>query len=142
MDKQKDFEKGWEEYMAKKKQEIEELGQDIYDNCPDLCENGCGGKPCYKCIAESLHNDGYRKIPKNAVVLTKKEFEFMCVDTKAVREKEVKQARKETAEKILNELYVQFSADYLVGLRNEYKDWKYADLIKRYAKSVGVEIKE
>ena len=49
---------------------------------------------------------------------------------------------KETAEKILNELYVQFSADYLVGLRNEYKDWKYADLIKRYAKQFGVEIKE
>lgn len=47
---------------------------------------------------------------------------------------------KETAEKILNELYVQFSADYLIGLRNEYKDWKYADLIKRYAKQFGVEV--
>ena len=56
--------------------------------------------------------------------------------------RKIQEARKETAEKILNELYVQFSADYLVGLRNEYKDWKYADLIKRYAKQFGVEIKE
>ena len=70
MDKAKDFEKGFEEYKAKKKQEIEELGQDIYDNCPDLCENGCGGKPCYKCIAEALHRDNYRKIPEDSVVLT------------------------------------------------------------------------
>lgn len=54
----------------------------------------------------------------------------------------VEKTKKETAEKILNELYVQFSADYLVGLRNEYKDWKYADLIKRYAKSIGIQIKE
>ena len=86
MDKAKDFEKGFEEYKAKKKQEIEELGQDIYDNCPDLCENGCGGKPCYKCIAEALHRDNYRKIPEDAVVIEKSEYDKLrlladeCID--------------------------------------------------------------
>lgn len=85
MDKAKDFEKCFEEYKAKKKQEIEELGQDIYDNCPDLCENGCGGKPCYKCIAKALHRDNYRKIPENAVVLTREEYEKLKLFEERVR---------------------------------------------------------
>ena len=76
MDKQKDFEKDWEEHKAKEKKEIEELCQDIYDNCPELCENGCGGKPCYKCIAEALHRNNYRKIPENSVVLTREEQQY------------------------------------------------------------------
>jgi hypothetical protein len=104
MDKQRDFEKGWEEYKAKKKQEVEEIGQDIADICSDMALNCCGSTPCYACIAKRLERKGYRKIPENAVVLTREEFEFMCVDTKAVREEEVKQARKETAEKFAERL--------------------------------------
>ena len=103
MDKAKDFEKGFEEYKAKKKQEIEELGQDIYDNCPDLCENGCGGKPCYKCIAEALHRDNYRKIPENAVVLTREEYQMLNYFNHRGEEL-LKQERKETAEKLLNKV--------------------------------------
>ena len=114
MDKAKDFEKGFEEYKAKKKQEIEELGQDIYDNCPDLCENGCGGKPCYKCIAEALHRDNYRKIPEGAVVLTRKDREeFNELYRSALQRAEkweklcgikIKETRKETAEKFAERL--------------------------------------
>lgn len=102
MDKQRDFEKGWEEYKAKRKQEIEELGQDIYDNCPDLCENGCGGKPCYKCIAEALHRDNYRKIPENTVVLTREEwdkYQETQRDWNAIYFEGIDKTRKETAEK-------------------------------------------
>lgn len=61
--------------MKYKEKQIEELGQDIYDNCHELCENGCGGKPCYKCIAESLQHDGYRKLHGDSVVLSREEYE-------------------------------------------------------------------
>lgn len=64
MDKQKDFEKGWEEYKVKRKQEIEELESAIYDNYSDDT----------KFMATALYNAGYRKIPKNAVVLTREEY--------------------------------------------------------------------
>ena len=64
MDKQRDFEKGWEEYKAKKKQEVEEIGQDIADICSDMALNCCGSTPCYACIAKRLERKGYRKIPE------------------------------------------------------------------------------
>lgn len=64
-----------EELQKVKEKQIEELGQDIYDNCPELCEKGCGGKHCYKCIAESLQHDGYRKINENELVISKEEYE-------------------------------------------------------------------
>ena len=103
-----------------KQEQIEELGQDIYDNCPELCENGCGGKPCYKCIAESLQHDGYRKLPENSVVLSREDIKKYVKDciageetgldiinaliARAERYKEkAKQERKETAEKILKD---------------------------------------
>lgn len=78
MDKQaKDFEKGWEEHKAKKKQEIETLGQDIADICSDMALNCCGNTPCYACIAKRLERKGYRKITENAVVIPK---EISCYD--------------------------------------------------------------
>ena len=79
MDKQKDFEKGWEEYKAKCKKEVEELGQDIADICSDMALNCCGNTPCYACIAKRLERKGYRKINKNAVVLTRGEYEELQV---------------------------------------------------------------
>ena len=75
MDKQIDFEKGWEEYKAKKKQQLETLGQDIADICSDMALNCCGNTPCYACIAKRLERKGYRKIPENAVVLTREEYD-------------------------------------------------------------------
>ena len=81
-----------------KQKRIEELGQDIYDNCPELCENGCGGMPCYKCIAEALQRDGYRKIPEGAVVLTREEYDGLKLIAsnygKAIKETEIKTAEK------------------------------------------------
>lgn len=70
MDKQIDFEKGWEEYKAKSKQEIKEM--------IGIIQNAVGGcaEHWAKLIAEELHKNRYRKkeIPENAVVLTKEEW--------------------------------------------------------------------
>lgn len=67
MDKQKDFEKGWEEYKAKQKKEIKEM--------IGIIQNAVGCEERWaKWIAEELHKNHYRKIPENAVVLTKKEL--------------------------------------------------------------------
>lgn len=138
--------------MDKEKQ-IEELGQDIYDNCPDLCENGCGGKPCYKCIAESLQRDGYRKINENEVVISEEEYErllkeeTLCehlgndVDVKLryiyELEGKVAQERNETAEKILKD--IMFCIDINDCNKNE---MLILNLCKTLARQFGVEIKE
>ena len=51
--------------------------------------------------AEALYNAGYRKIPENAVVLTKEEY--IDLSRNYVRE-QIEQARKETAKEILSKL--------------------------------------
>ena len=102
MDKQRDFEKGWEEYKAKKKKAVEEIGQDIADICSDMALNCCGSTPCYACIAKRLERKGYRKTPENAVVLTREEYEWLtCCFGKfeEIMNDIKKSARKETAEK-------------------------------------------
>ena len=145
MDKAKDFEKGFEEYKAKKKQEIEELGQDIYDNCPDLCENGCGGKPCYKCIAEALHRDNYRKIPENAVVLTREEYVEsgdMYIDGKMEMQRyydevEIPKVKKETAEKFEKMALKEIKAisvkneEYLLEDESVYEDSSLENVLEK-----------
>lgn len=100
MDKKaKDFEKGWEEYKAKKQQEIKEMAQDIACGCVDLVESSCGDTPCYVCIARKLKDKNYRKIPENAVVLNQEEWAVLHNDyAKALYQKEVN-TRKETAGK-------------------------------------------
>lgn len=85
MDKAKDFEKGWEEYKAKKEQEIKEIAEVIcgcaspctledWDECDKMAD-------CVrvKKIAKALHLAGYRKIPENAVVLTREEYDELQI---------------------------------------------------------------
>ena len=55
----------------KELREIEESAQDIAVACPDKVDDGCNGTPCYACLAKSLYDNHYRKIPDGAVVLTK-----------------------------------------------------------------------
>lgn len=98
MDKQKDFEMGWEEYKAKSKQEIEEM----------ICiiQNAVGGcaEHLAKLIAEELHKNRYRKIHDGAVVILDEEMEdFAEMFAKSPQMQEVmygliKAWRKETAE--------------------------------------------
>lgn len=126
------------------KQMIEEIEENrvaelrlFYDFCK---YNGCEEKTaedCERCyfnkvyfrLAElegDIRKGKLKEIPENAVVLTREEFEFMCVDTKAVREEEVKQARKETAEKFAERLkacypeseYDEYDDVYVKNVRN------------------------
>ena len=58
-----------------KRQQVEEMAE-IIDDCTwvtdeDYCEN----ISCPKCNATRLYNAGYRKIPENAVVLTRENWE-------------------------------------------------------------------
>ena len=47
------------------------LANDINQHCPDLAENYCGDTHCTACLANALHNAGYRK---------QKEGEWISVD--------------------------------------------------------------
>ena len=46
--------------MSREKQ-IEEMGNDLAQHCPDLAENCCGASSCVSCLVRFLHNAGYRK---------------------------------------------------------------------------------
>lgn len=90
------------------KQIIEEIAQDIACGCVDLVESSCGDTPCYVCIARKLKDKNYRKIPKNAVVLTQEEWaEHNEMFAKAMYKKEIN-TRKETAEKFAEKLKCEF----------------------------------
>jgi hypothetical protein len=49
--------------------------------------------------AENLYNAGYRKIPENAVVLTREQYEKDLAIERELGERKASRARKETAEK-------------------------------------------
>jgi hypothetical protein len=100
-----------------KQKKIEEIGQDIADICSDMALNCCGSTPCYACIAKRLERKGYRKIPENAVVLTREEKEEyeslikLLIYDKPIKSriyefiKDIKdRIRKETAEKFAERL--------------------------------------
>ena len=100
MDKQRDFEKGLEEYKAKKKQEVENIAKEVY-------ENSQYSKVMSTEIARYIVKNNYRKIPKNAVVISKSEYN----DLKGLKKhfddffiKEIVETRKETAEKFAERL--------------------------------------
>ena len=99
MDKQKDFEKGFEEYKAKRKREIEEMIGIIQGVVGGCAEHWA------KLIAEELHKNRYRKSPENAVVLTREEYKAINLDNAVDMLREIqRQARKETAEKFAKRL--------------------------------------
>lgn len=91
MDKQKDFEKGWEDYKEKKKQEIEETEKDIVRSA-GLDVHG---------KARYLYDLGYRKIPKNAVVLTREELYEKLYNAGHNKQED----NKELAQKIYDDIF-------------------------------------
>ena len=95
--------------MDKQKQ-INEIADIIFEalNNKGRIANGEG----VDIISEALYNAGYRKIPENAVVLTREEFEWTtcCFGKFEEIMNDIKeQAREETAEKFALKL-----ADYFV----------------------------
>ena len=125
--------------------EIQKMQQEIFDSCAwRFSRHPEDYREVANDIGEDLYNLGYRNC-KDKVVLSMEEFDEFRKDRAEViflKKQITDQARKETAREILKELYLHFSADYLLGMRNEYKDWKYADFIKRYAQRYEVVIGE
>ena len=115
MDKAKDFEKGWEEYKAKKKQEVEEMYQDFLNF---KFQNSSPETFSHKGLFDHLHRAGYRKVPDGGCVLDKgqnQNFAKFVMGEKA-------KARKETAEKFAERL------KSLVAERNCNEDYDWEDV--------------
>lgn len=92
--------------------------------------------------AEALYNTGYRKLPEDSVVLSREEQEKILKATESRINKlkeQVKQERKETAEKI----YLQAKA-IVDATKHIVQDREYIhiDALKEIIKNCGVEIKE
>lgn len=107
-------------------QQIEEMAKHgCYDGCANGLRKFCDeydGKPCKNMvrIASGLYEQGYRKIDKDSVVLSREEQERILTATeKRIKElkKQILQARKETAEKILTEL-LDFVNGWFEGVEN------------------------
>lgn len=143
-----------------KEQQIEEIKQVLIKTCKrcrPFEEDYMQSK-----YAESLYNAGYRKIPEDAVVLTKVEYESLrqSLTQTTVRECELadrarallhecdilkidlEKARKDTAKAILNVLYfnLQNSVKGHIAKSNVY--YNVMDRIQEIAKNYGVEAEE
>lgn len=94
--------------------------------------------------AEALYNTGYRKIPKDSVVLSREEQERILTATeKRIKElkRQILQARKETAEKIFTELLKEKELIDL-GCGDGTYEYIAVDDLKDLAKQYSIEIKE
>lgn len=146
----------------KKQKQIEEIERDI----KKALEFDCSKSKCKTCkhknednceiplIADYLIEQGYRKLPKDSVVLTKEEYEVLanqyknleikysnlsdnyrlCKDANEVLKHNVVTTRKETAREVLNYLWKQRN---VIGQLMIFE----GDLIE-LAKQYGVEVEE
>ena len=124
------------------------------------CETCNHKKVCYDLLTNKDYNfKGYgclrycRDLIKDSIVISKEEYERLQSTIKRLRayDKErdiqlhanlISKTRKETAEKILKELYMHFNSDYLCGLRNPNKDSTAEGFVVRLAKQYGVDLGE
>ena len=98
----------------------------------------------FKWFAEALYNAGYRKIPKDNVVLSREEQERILTATeKRIKElkRQILQARKETAREILTEL-LDFVNGWFEGVENNDFGVEFNRISKDFAEKYGVKIKE
>jgi hypothetical protein len=96
---------------------VEEMAKGMCEHCIENEEFTCSiaPQPCVfaKTFAENLYNAGYRKIPEDAVVLTREEAEQVCgtvkahgellkylQEAKSVFEEEMKEAQKEFVKRL------------------------------------------
>lgn len=118
--------------------ELEELKQNLEDSVV-ITKREYDSLQCYK-----------NKVERTCVFFTVQEWDEFCDGDgelpKTVlitaKEQAYEKGSKETAEKILNELYMHFSADKLCGIANPNKNYNSAKVVSRLAKQFGVEIKE
>lgn len=133
-----------------KEQQIEEMAKHgCYDGCASGLRKFCeeyDGSPCKNMIriARGLFEKGYRKLPEDSVVLSREEQERILTATeKRIKElkKQILQARKETAEKILTEL-LDFVNGWFEGVENNDFGIEFNRISKDLAEKYGVKIKE
>lgn len=138
-----------------KQQQIEEMAKFMHYKAHGK-DKDCDNEKCEMCWcsckndAESLYNAGYRKIPEDSVVLSRKEQEKILTATeKRIKElkRQILQARKETAErdfctiiKALEERKERVKAFY--GVAESAGVDIAIRTVKELAKQLGVEIKE
>ena len=109
-----------------KQKEREEIARIIaFELCPNRSIHKKWGEEaqCYsdnnfaeckeiKNVVDKLYNAGYRKIPENAVVLTREELEqikgFSREEVDEIIETAIKNSRKETAEKFAKRMKARF----------------------------------
>ena len=120
--------------------QIEEMAQDIYEqkSCDTSFKENC------KTLAYDLVTLGYQKIDKDSAVLSREEQEKILTATeKRIKElkKQILQARKETAEKILTEL-LDFVNGWFEGVENNDFGVEFNRISKNFAKQYGVKIKK
>ena len=117
-------------------------------------EESCEDYLHYKQMAEHFYNLGYRKLPKDSVVLSREEYELWNIlkktwasDNKEVSAKDILETLKNTKELRSKEtaakIYLQAKAivdatKYIVQGR----EYLHIDALKEIIKSCGVEIKE
>ena len=138
--------------MKDKEKAIEEMAKVIKSANEIDCIRTCDTCKYYddntKCISFgqsiALYNAGYRKLPEDSVVLSREELNDLdykaysrgvcCASEKVFEQKE--KARKETAEKILRDLYSEATSN--VSETVELTTFQ----IEQLAKQFGLEIKE
>lgn len=109
-----------------KQEQIEEMTKDLENTIL-----GLGIHLCRK-SAEKLYDLGYRKIPENAVVLTKEEY--IDLSRNYVKE-QIEQARKETAKEILDKLSALME-------QYHYKSTAWRNCANFIKETYGVEVEE
>ena len=111
-------------------------------------------------VAEAIYNAGYRKLPKDSVVLSMEEYEMLvnqyknleikysnlcdnyrlCKDANETLKQNIIVTRKETAEKILNDLVK--NCQYTFSIDGKPIVELDGDFVLNAAKSYGIKIKE
>lgn len=97
-------------------------------------------------VAEALYNAGYRKLPKDSVVLSMEEYERITKElvteqrATEIAKEYFEKMRKETAEKILNDLVK--SCQYTFNIDGKPIVELDGDFVLNAAKSYGIKIKE
>ena len=96
-----------------KQEQIKEIGQIICERSKDdiclLDKTSCDGICGWTMQAETIYNAGYRKVPEDAIVLTKEELDKLHIFDDEMFERilnyEREKGRKETAKEILFPIY-------------------------------------
>lgn len=144
--------------MKDKEKQIEEMAKDVYEN---VYLEGHFPKSTSKAIARFIMEQGYRKLPKDSVVLSREEYEKLTAPRVFISKKQL--SEKELAEKLKNFNYgiigVDESSIEIIPTRAEIEKEtaeKIIDLIKTFcpdkkfkeiithiiSERLGVEIKE